>query len=72
MDRNQGNVTPFDEFDRIEMAPYDDILSTAKRERQARDYAAIDSGARTPQSMHLFGRKNAKKTIVEFRDVDFD
>ena len=55
-----------------EKALKDRILEAAKRERQARDYAAIRSGQRTSQSMHLFGREVAKKVAVQYRDVDFD
>ena len=50
----------------------DRVLEAAKRKRQAHDYAAVRSGQRTSQSMHLFGREIAQKTIVEYRDVDFD
>lgn len=55
-----------------EKAIRDRVLEAAKRERQARDYAAVRNGQRTSQSMHLFGREIAQKTIVEYRDVDFD
>lgn len=50
----------------------DSVLEVAKRDHQARDYAAVRSGQRTAQSMHLFGRKIAQQTVVEYRDVDFD
>ena len=50
----------------------DRILEAAKRERQARDYAAVRGGQRTSQSMHLFGREIARKVAVRYKDVDFD
>ena len=50
----------------------DQILEAAKRDRQARDYAAVLTGQRTSQSMHLFGQEIAQKVIVQYRDVDFD
>lgn len=50
----------------------DRILEAAKREQQARDYAAVRSGQRTSQSMHLFGREIAGKVAVRYKDVDFD
>lgn len=53
-------------------AKKDGVLEAAKRGHQARDYAAVRSGQRTAQSMHLFGRKIAQQTVVEYRDVDFD
>jgi hypothetical protein len=53
-------------------SPKDRILELAKRERQARDFAAVRSGQRTPQSMHLFGREIVRNVIVQYKDVDFD
>jgi len=50
----------------------DRVLEMAKRDRQARDYAAVRSGQRTSQSMHLFGREIAQKVTVRYKDVDFD
>ena len=50
----------------------DRILEIAKRERQARDFAAVRAGQRTAQSMHLFGRDIVRNVIVQYKDVDFD